>query len=36
MNAVIYRDIGEIKDLPFEDKKFYLHIDAQDYRIDRF
>lgn len=35
-HAIYYHDISEIKDLPFDDKKVYLHVDDQEYRIDRF
>lgn len=34
--AVTYHDVSEIKDLPFDEKKVYLHVDDQEYRIDRF
>lgn len=35
-HAIYYHDVNEIKDIPFDDKKMYLHIDDQEYRIDRF
>lgn len=35
-SAFCYRDMSEIKDIPFDDSKLYLHVDDQEYRIDRF
>lgn len=34
--AVLYRDINDIKELPYDTKKTYLHVDDQEFRIDRF
>lgn len=35
-NAIYYRDIKEIQEVPYDEHKIYLHIDDQAYRIDRF
>jgi diguanylate cyclase (GGDEF)-like protein len=35
-SAIFYHDISEIKDIEYDAKKAYLHIDDQAYRIDRF
>lgn len=35
-SAIYYHDISEIKDIPYDENKIYLHIDDQEYRIDRF
>ena len=34
--AICYHDMNEIKSIPYDPKKFYLHIDDQEYRIERF
>lgn len=34
--SVLYRDINDIKDLVFNPNKTYLHVDDQEFRIDRF
>lgn len=35
-SAIFYHDVSEIKDIEYNPQKLYLHIDDQEYRIDRF
>ena len=34
--SICYHDITEIKSIPYDSKRYYLHIEDQEYRIDRF
>ncbi len=35
-SAIYFHDMTDIQDVPFDAKKVYLHVDDQEYRIDRF
>lgn len=35
-STVFYHDMSEIKHIPYDSTKLYLHVDDQEYRIDRF